>query len=387
MKRVLFFIALGAATTVVLALAAYFALGPFDPAKEVRRMQVAMAPTRSFVHKSGLSWTVDASGERVTTSILGTGTIGLQHPYALEHDTKFRLVRLAKGVGHEDISGEVRAVGDYLFQKIDPADVWVRYESRHGFSPLQSFAPALAPAGNPPFWPWPAETQAALRLLLAQADLLTVDFDGFTELVGGVNTRKMNVRFSPDATRNFLLSVIRARSKREPTDEERLAADRLAAFLEKLYVRLWIGVLDHRLYRLHAAGVIVEPSRRLAVDCKVELSDFDAPLALSAPAAFTLFGASESGAEVLPESATVLSPPPVSGADFAAPEAAALPAAAELGGRDADEDGLEDLLEVFYGTNPRDPDTDRDGVSDGDEVLSGRNPRGQGSLFGFGLGE
>ncbi|HBO99697.1 TPA: calcium-binding protein [Candidatus Uhrbacteria bacterium] len=52
---------------------------------------------------------------------------------------------------------------------------------------------------------------------------------------------------------------------------------------------------------------------------------------------------------------------------------------------DKDQDGLTDLLEVFYGTNAENSDTDGDGQTDGEEVLQGTNPRGKGSLFGFGL--
>jgi hypothetical protein len=52
---------------------------------------------------------------------------------------------------------------------------------------------------------------------------------------------------------------------------------------------------------------------------------------------------------------------------------------------DTDGDGLDDLLEGFYGTDVHNEDTDGDGVSDGDEVRTGSNPLGEGSLFGFGF--
>ena len=41
---------------------------------------------------------------------------------------------------------------------------------------------------------------------------------------------------------------------------------------------------------------------------------------------------------------------------------------------DQDEDGLPDVLESQYGTDPTDPDTDKDGMSDGWEVDHGLNP-------------
>jgi len=54
---------------------------------------------------------------------------------------------------------------------------------------------------------------------------------------------------------------------------------------------------------------------------------------------------------------------------------------------DGDGDGLSDTAEMFYGTDPTNPDSDADGYSDGDEVKGGFNPMGSGSLFNFGLPE
>jgi len=47
---------------------------------------------------------------------------------------------------------------------------------------------------------------------------------------------------------------------------------------------------------------------------------------------------------------------------------------------DSDNDGLPDVIEKDFGTNPANPDTDGDGFKDGDEVRNGYNPRGPGKL-------
>ena len=47
---------------------------------------------------------------------------------------------------------------------------------------------------------------------------------------------------------------------------------------------------------------------------------------------------------------------------------------------DTDNDGLSDLLEAYYKTNPRNPDTDNDGYKDGYEITRGYNPAGPGKL-------
>lgn len=53
---------------------------------------------------------------------------------------------------------------------------------------------------------------------------------------------------------------------------------------------------------------------------------------------------------------------------------------AELGGVDSDEDGLTNMEEKQYGTDPTNPDTDGDGYKDGEEVKAGYNPKGEGKL-------
>lgn len=53
--------------------------------------------------------------------------------------------------------------------------------------------------------------------------------------------------------------------------------------------------------------------------------------------------------------------------------------------QDSDGDGLADLVENLYKTDPNNPDTDGDGVSDGEEVQAGRNPtlaEGPGDILG-----
>lgn len=45
-------------------------------------------------------------------------------------------------------------------------------------------------------------------------------------------------------------------------------------------------------------------------------------------------------------------------------------------GKDIDSDGLTDIEEVMYGTNPRDPDSDRDTFLDGNEVFHRYSPLG-----------
>lgn len=52
-----------------------------------------------------------------------------------------------------------------------------------------------------------------------------------------------------------------------------------------------------------------------------------------------------------------------------------------IGKEDADKDGLTNLEELDWGTNPYKADTDGDGMSDGEEIKLGRNPLGEGSVL------
>lgn len=50
-------------------------------------------------------------------------------------------------------------------------------------------------------------------------------------------------------------------------------------------------------------------------------------------------------------------------------------------GKDTDEDGLSDAIEIAFGTDPAKADTDEDGYDDKSELLAGYNPLGEGSLL------
>lgn len=71
---------------------------------------------------------------------------------------------------------------------------------------------------------------------------------------------------------------------------------------------------------------------------------------------------------------TTPSPPPESPTPVATPPATPAPAVSVALGTDSDRDGLTDVEEVLYKTDPKKPDTDADGYLDGEEVSAGYNP-------------
>jgi hypothetical protein len=230
---------------------------------------------------------------------------------------------------------------------------------------------------------WNVDTILRLRNLLSVADVFMVRYDDVTEIVDKHATRVIEARFEPDATQALLLDVIRAKENREPTDAERVVVESQASDLERLAVRLWIGIDDHLLYRFQAAGAV----NGATIDVLVNLFDYDAPFdgEMPSPKRTTGFssiynamiGSLESSAEMAGRSASAL----------VSNDAARLPVETATTVDDSDGDGLSAIVEAFYQTNPNAADTDGDGKSDGEEVLSGKNPNGTGSLFGFGLGQ
>ena len=129
-------------------------------------------------------------------------------------------------------------------------------------------------------------------------------------------------------------------------------------------------------------GLETRPDSRLAYDWKTEFFDQNEPVKISIPA--RALPASAPGLAGALPSALVTTPSALETSSGLA----ALPNStlrADSVNQDPDADGLDNILEVFYGTDPGRADTDGDGLNDGEEVLNGRNPRGQGTLFGFGL--
>jgi len=182
-----------------------------------------------------------------------------------------------------------------------------------------------------------------------------------------------------------LLDVIRVKEDREPSEEERLMAATQAGQLSRLTVRLWIGNETHYLYRLQAAGAFVEDisTDLVPVDIRIEFSGFNEPFEGEEPDQVVAFeSVLASFLSSLPDTRELGS---LSEHVTVVQEDARLPVEEIESSNDQDDDGLDDVLEAFYGTDARNPDTDGDGVSDGEEVRSGKNPRGTGSLFGFGL--
>lgn len=406
MRRALAFIAIGTLCVMSLTFATWVVLARWTPEKEIQRMLLEMSRVQTVHQSFGANWRREADG--FATTVYANGQVSIADPTQIEQTMRFRVVRLGKDRAYADLSGELRTIqGTTYLTYVPPGPsvpgvdfaskgVWVSFEDGE-LPSWGAVVPGLrapivsAVEGGASEWRgWDALGVEHLRLVLQRADVFHVSHADLTELIGGVNTRIIDARLDPQALRSVLFATVRAREGRDLTTEERLSVEREAAALERLTYRLWIGITDHRLYRIQGAGAVSEEGETelTPIDFRLEFSKFDEPFEGKTPTANetisfqTILGKTLSGL------------PSASGArlgaeapELVADEAARLPTLRVDTARDADQDGLDAILEAFYGTDPSVADTDGDGVSDGEEVSNGRNPRGTGSLFGFGLGE
>ncbi len=383
-----------------LTAASYFVLTQFKPEREIRRMLVAMSELQSLSQKGGVSWTRAGADTRKVTTVYTTGKVDLRKPDAINHQTAFRVVNVEQGKEYTDLSGEIRHVERVTYLTYHPPGptvpgvnfssngTWVAFEEGE-FGAWGSLIPGVEP---PPIdftlssSRWSPEAVERLRLLFSVADVFVVSYDDLTEQIEGRNTRIIDARFDHGAIRSFLYGLIRAKEGREPSDDERLDAEMRARQLERLTVRLWIGVEDHLLYRIQAAGAFVQPDSNhlIPIDIRFDFFDFDVPTNIESPQRTIVFSElvrATLSTSLFGNAGAFLSQP------FVNAQTARLPVQKIEPSTDADGDGLDALMETFYGTDANHADTDGDGMSDGEEVVKNRNPRGKGSLFSFGLGE
>ncbi len=399
MRKSLLFISLGVLVVLSLTLASYFVLTRFYPAEEIRRMTIAMSRLQTVSESAGFHWTVVDEGEDVYTTLYTNGVVRLSDPTKFDHATAFRAVFLSKINLYKDLSGEVRhEEGKTFLTYTAPGPVikgfdfskegtWVSFKAGE-FPSWGSLIPNL----KMPFSTttsresWKPEGIKRLRVLLGLTDIFLVKYDGAEEVVRGEKTRVIDARFDAEALKSFLYDVIRAREEREPSDEERLAIAATASDLEHLSVRLWIGKKDHLLYRLQAVGGIQKEKTKelMPIDVRIDFSDFNKEIGIEAPAFFVSFSSVyQSLMRSFPQREVAFGRP---SSIPTITEDASIREQSVIVGSDRDQDGLDNILETFFGTNPNSADTDNDGSSDGNEVKRGTNPRGKGSLFGFGLG-
>ena len=397
MKKILIVFSMAVTIVMALVFASYVVFTAFSPERAFRSMLVTMSGNQSFAFDLGMSWSAEDDGLPVNTTVYMSGE-GETFPATVNYDVVFRAVRLSRTTDYHDVSGQLTSyAGDRFLRYESPvpviedvdlqADQWLVFTGPD-FARWGSILPGIelpferiAPAG-----PWSLQAVERLRLLISLTDVVHVSSDGLTQLIGGANTWVVDGRFDERAVTSLLLDIVRAKEGRQPTEQERILAAEQAEDLAGLELRFWIGTQDSYLYRFQAAGVIeAEDGSLMPIDVRLDFGSFNESTGVYAPDdAEDWRGFVSGGLQGVGEFASDQGSVD-SGQGIVSNETARLPLIEVPAVLDADGDGLDAILELFYGTDPLNPDTDGDGMTDGDEVRAGQSPRGDGSLFGFGF--
>ncbi len=401
MHKTLIFLLTGVAIVMSLTFAAFLVLTKFSAITEIQRMQYAMSELTQVRHDTGVSWSLKKGGQQENTTLFSSGQISRSEDFEPSYNTTFRVLKFNKGKEYSDYSGEVKLVDGETFLTYESPGpnienisfstpgTWVKFRAGE-FSSWGEVLPGVTYPIETVISdaPWDAEGVRLMLELVGIADVLHVSHDDLTELVHGVNTRIIDAQLDEDATKTFLLESIRRKEGREPVDAERIQVVHAAEQYARLRIKLWIGIKDHLLYRVQAYGGLVQKGTKEVspVDLRIEFSEFNGQSVVQAPTRHVSFAELyQQKFSKLPSAGTSLSGGK-SHVTLVDRGSVGLPVEKISGGNDPDKDGLSNVLETFYGTDPTNPDTDGDGVSDGEEVSVSRNPRGSGSLFSFGLG-
>ncbi len=217
----------------------------------------------------------------------------------------------------------------------------------------------------------PAETHPSLEPPLKADRLITSYKRQRNELISGVRTYHYTVDLSKENVKRKLFPIIFLDSIAAP-DRAR-AWDAFFSNLEVRRADIWVNAGTLALARVHVIGQWSDSTANLSASFNVWLdalqpkknSAITAPLTTQ-PISLLL--------DPLIRRASALVPfPDVVGERLSPSELKRF----EI---DTDRDGLTDLMEQFYGSDPLNPDTDGDGHPDGEEVNKGYDPLGSGRL-------
>jgi len=399
MHRFLWFISLSTVTVLAILFASYFVLTQFDPNREMRQMVQAMNELETVQTRSALSWTRGAEN-RETSTVYLTGQIDLSDTSNINYGQTFRAFHLDSSEEYADLAGEVRYLDSATYLtyippgpsidavSFDQPNVWVSFVNNE----LEVWGSIIPGLTVPVFSSekqdtWSSESIAQIRQIIPQAQIIQVIGEPKEEILEETEVWILDVKFYPERLRSFLLLMQESKVDRPASDAERIELAKRAQALESLSWRLWIDKNNHLLHRLQASGAVKEEgqSTLTLVDLIVEFYGFNEVFEVMAPVSnvFTLQQLLGVTFGFLPKAGDAVDILSKIGSPLGA--TARLPKVFSSASNDLDNDGLENILEGFYGTDLRNPDTDGDGMNDGDEVRNGQNPRGKGSLFGFGL--
>jgi hypothetical protein len=232
------------------------------------------------------------------------------------------------------------------------------------------------------------KSQIKLRSLFRSAKLLATKRELPEATIDGARHYHHEAVFRPEAWRALSVLGSGIREKRSLTGEEIARLDEEINRFNIRSVEIWIRKRDYFPSRVLIQGLYEERenSVNLPFSATLTLSRPNEPVEISGPARYQplsehlrLLGGSGLSLSANRDESQ-------SERGSAAPDQEKVMNASSSKNEwddDPDHDNLSNVLEAFYGSDPRNPDTDNDGFQDGFEVMNGFDPAGPGKLFDF----
>lgn len=224
------------------------------------------------------------------------------------------------------------------------------------------------------------------------------------EVVNNHAAYHYRLTWNPQEVRAFMLDARKSIALSAPalTSEEMKSMDEFISRLPTLTNEIWIGKTDFLPYRISIAWPFSVPapmhqSKNIPVTItgKVNYTRYGEALTINPPSisktgtsvikeiTLRVLAGLVGRRDLLPSSETRNSSSTV---EAGIPSSQSVPFVTTPPNIfredvDSDGDGLTDIQETFWGTDPHKPDTDGDGFTDRQEINSNHNPLGSGSLF------
>lgn len=365
----------------------------------IRFMQWRMVNAKSYYVEANLSWQGQVqrkddkgANKRKDEALVldAEGWVDRRDPELAKTRQKFDLKVGAKDP--VEVAGDYVRAGDANYFKFGrlPArlgtlhfdefrDRWLRIDVKR----LLSLTGLPVVGGD--HQPLSDEDKAFLVEQFRRTPFLRVEEKLKTEPLGGVSTYHYKVKPETLFFKDYYVLAESTRLGRELTNKERLVADAFFANVVAEDGEMWIGTRDYFLYRVRLRFKFDDGARSGYLNLTANFSLFNQPSVMETPTK-DVEDVSLLVESLLPgikEHLPLAKEGPVQ-RGTKDKEKTGLPIDVQVvGEEDTDKDGLEDVLERFYGSDPNNPDTDGDGVKDGDEVNGGFNPTGAGRLFDF----
>lgn len=369
----------------------------------VRIMQWRMVNAKSFKVATDISWRGDVRREAddgtVTTDHqeFEARTQGYVDRWLPDETKHWHAFRVSAGDKRPLVfAGDYRRIGEANFLSLNDMpgrlgtfqlgryrDRWLRMEPSRLFAKIDS-----------PFIPKESETmdefdEAYLVEQFRITPFLSVKKKLRGERIGGVATNHYEVEPELLYFKDYFIVAQTLRLGRELTNAERLKVETFFADVTPESGELWIGRGDYYLYRMRLRFRYDDGTRSGVLDLTANFSEFNLRPDIKVPEG-EVQDIQPILRSLLPSLVSHLPLAKEGGDRVLIGEEGSRGLGVEvvqIGNEDPDGDRLPNALELFYGSDPNNPDTDGDGVGDGDEVQAGRNPTGPGSLFDFGITE